>query len=86
MKHARALAPAERIRVIDRGDWAIIRVPPALLTEQQRYPIVAYIRQLPFSDCVYSSAIESWCLRSEWLEPVVELIEHVVGTKVPVEG
>jgi hypothetical protein len=86
MKTARTPTVPKRIRVIDRGDWAIFRIPAALLTETQRSQVVGYIRQLPRGDAKWSGAIESWCIKSAWLEPVVELVEHVIGTKVPVEG
>lgn len=87
MKQARTpTKPKPRIRVVDRGDWTVLRIPAVLLTETQRRQIADYLRELPFNDRRFSGAIEAWCIRSAWLEPVVELIEHITGNKVPVEG
>ena len=78
--------PTSSIRVVDRGDWAVIRIPASLLNKEQREQVTKYLYRLPYPDRRFSGAIESWCIRSSWMEPVVELIEHVVGHKVPVEG
>jgi hypothetical protein len=75
-----------RVRVIDRGLWAVIRVPLELLTSTQRQQLANYLRSLPLSDRRYSGAIEAWCVASVWLEPVVELIENLTGQKVAIEG
>lgn len=83
MKTGRA---PQRIRVVDRGDWAVIRIPAALLTATQRKQIAEYIGRLPLCDRRFAGTIEAWCINSCWLEPVTQLIENVVGMKLSVES
>ena len=76
----------QRIRIVDRGDWAIVRLPAALLTQPQRRQIAEYIGKLPLCDRQFAGTIEAWCIKTDWLEPVTQLIESVTSTTIAVES
>lgn len=80
----RVLGPND-VRVVDRGDYFVFRVPPQAVGEEASRAIARYINGLDYRSKYHARLAEAWCISSEFADPVIDMLEAALGRKPLIE-